>query len=241
MLSEAPGKAGNMGSIFSSALLIEDEPNLTTTLQVALERLGIRSQVAHSLMEARQKLAADSSFDLVLLDRHLPDGDGIDLCDSLRQAGFTAAILILTGANELEDRVQGLNRGADDYLGKPFSWEELEARLRAIARRRVVYAPEAAAGGYLWEQDEKSLRILGPKGWVELTPLEFRLADKLIQSEGSIVSRDSLLKDVWGFTLLPKTRTVDHFLGRLRKHFETNPEEPQHFITVRGAGYRFKR
>ncbi|MGZ3707264.1 MAG: winged helix-turn-helix domain-containing protein, partial [Bdellovibrionota bacterium] len=78
-------------------------------------------------------------------------------------------------------------------------------------------------------------------GWVELTPLEFKLAARLILAGGAIVSRDDLLKDVWGFTLLPKTRTVDHFLGRMRKHFEADPENPRHFLTVRGAGYRFER
>jgi DNA-binding response OmpR family regulator len=83
------------------------------------------------------------------------------------------------------------------------------------------------------------LRILGPKGWVELTPLEFKLANHLIAAEGAIVSREELLKEVWGFRFLPKTRTTDYFLGRLRKVFERNPDSPKHFLTVRGAGYRF--
>jgi DNA-binding response OmpR family regulator len=99
---------------------------------------------------------------------------------------------------------------------------------------------KAPTGNELWTLDESKLRVLGQNGWITLTPLEFKLARKLIEAHGSIVTRDDLLKDVWGFTLLPKTRTVDHFLGRLRKYFELNVDEPKHFLTVRGAGYRFE-
>ena len=144
-------------------------------------------------------------------------------------------------------RVVGLNQGADDYLPKPFSWDELEARIRAFLGRfpmRPAAADHAEPPNpalACWKLDEYRLRIQGPRGeWIDLTPLEYKLASRLIGASGTIVTRDRLLKDVWGFTLLPKTRTVDHFLGRLRKHFEENPETPKHFITVRGAGYRFE-
>ncbi len=146
----------------------------------------------------------------------------------------------------MQDRVTGLTAGADDYLPKPFSWQELEARIRVLARRREGFSISQAGGANpeitknpLWLLDEGRLRVFGPRGWVMLTPLEFKLAARLIRAGGEIVTRDDLLKNVWGFTLLPKTRTVDHFLGRLRKLFEANPEQPRHFLTVRGAGYRF--
>lgn len=214
---------------FNKVLLIEDEPELATTLKIGLRQLGLEVQHAPTLQSAR-------TFDppeFVLLDRMLPDGDGIDFCAELRARGFTGSIMILTARNQVEERVDGLNSGADDYLCKPFSWEELEARIRALDRR-LAPAPK------VWKRDLERLRVHGPKGWVQLTPLEFKLAIRLMDAGGGIVSREDLLKEVWGFTLIPKTRTVDHFMSRLRKHFEENPENPKHFLTVRGAGYRFE-
>ncbi|MGZ3688038.1 MAG: response regulator transcription factor [Bdellovibrionota bacterium] len=225
------------GELFSEALLVEDEKSLQTALEIALKKLGIHCRVASNLTQAR-KLFAEKLPPFILLDRTLPDGDGLTLCRSLREEGYTGAILMLTAHGQVHERVEGLNAGADDYLPKPFSWQELEARIRTLARRAPATPSPAPA---LWGIDEQRLRIQGPRGWVELTPLEFKLAARLILAGGAIVSRDDLLKDVWGFTLLPKTRTVDHFLGRMRKHFEADPENPRHFLTVRGAGYRFER
>jgi DNA-binding response OmpR family regulator len=224
--------------LFSSALLVEDEPSLITTLEVALKKIGIPTKSVSTLADARLKIAQFTP-EFILLDRTLPDGDGLSLCESLRKENYSGTILILTASGQIEDRVQGLNRGADDYLPKPFSWEELEARIRALARRKSAFLP-GEEQSQLWMIDESQLKIFGPKGWITLTPLEFKLAACLIHEKKKIISRNDLLKDVWGFTLLPKTRTVDHFLGRLRKYFEENPEEPRHFLTIRGAGYKFE-
>ena len=220
--------------LFESALLVEDDSNLAIALGLALKKLGIRAEHVRTLHEASQ---AAPNHDFLLLDRKLPDGDGLDLCEELRNKGYLGTILILTAAGMTEDRVVGLNRGADDYLPKPFSWSELDARIRALARRKSSFA----ATKPVWSRDDSRLRIQSPKGsWVQLTPLEFKLAAHLMESQGAIVSRDHLLKAVWGFQLLPKTRTVDLFLSRLRKYFEDDPENPTHFLTVRGAGYRFE-
>jgi len=227
-----------MHSLFSSALLVEDEPNLVTALTVALRKLDIPTVYAPTLAAAKNLIRLKNP-EFILLDRSLPDGDGLDLCTSLRQQNYSGTILILTASGQIEDRVDGLNAGADDYLPKPFSWQELEARIRALARRKASFQP-LQNEPVLWHSESSRLQILGPKGWVVLTPLEFKLATNLIQKKGEIISRDGLLKEVWGFTLLPKTRTVDHFLGRLRKHFEHNSEEPRHFLTIRGAGYKFQ-
>ncbi|MDR3607383.1 MAG: response regulator transcription factor [Oligoflexia bacterium] len=229
----------------SNALLLEDERDLAIALQIALRKIGIDAKQASTIAQAREMIKNSSApFEFLLLDRNLPDGDGLDLCAEMRAQGFSGRILMLTAIGDTSDRVLGLNQGADDYLAKPFSWEELDARIRALVRRSPAPAAPASTSNSApngWNLDEARLRIQGPRGtWVTLTPLEYKLAACLIESSGTIVSRERLLKEVWGFTLLPRTRTVDHFLGRLRKHFEENAETPKHFITVRGAGYRFE-
>jgi DNA-binding response OmpR family regulator len=230
--------------LFSTALLVEDDRNLSFAISAAMKKLGIPTTTASTLAKAREEFERLAP-ELLLLDRRLPDGEGLTLCAELRRKGFQGMILVLSAAGEMPDRVKGLETGADDYLPKPFAWQEFHARLGALARRQVpepvVESDNSGAKNGLWKIDEKRLRIRGPMGWVELTPLEFKLAQHLIRAEGSIVSREELLKDVWGFSLLPKTRTVDLFLSRLRKLFEEDPENPTHFLTVRGAGYRFER
>jgi two-component system alkaline phosphatase synthesis response regulator PhoP len=230
--------------IFKSALLVEDDRNLSIAIAAALKKLDIPVTTASTLARARTELERELP-ELLLLDRRLPDGEGLTLCAELRRGGYQGMILVLSAAGEMPDRVEGLETGADDYLPKPFAWQEFHARIAALARRHlpepIQDVDTSTTKTRLWRIDERRLRIHGPKGWVELTPLEFKLAQHLIQADGSIVSREQLLKEVWGFSLLPKTRTVDLFLSRLRKLFESDPENPTHFLTVRGAGYRFER
>jgi two-component system alkaline phosphatase synthesis response regulator PhoP len=218
--------------LLQKILLVEDEPHLRSTLEILLSPLTNQLDTATTLAEAR-KAVSDCNYDLILLDRTLPDGDGATLCVELRRALNPTFICILSARGTVDDRVHGLNVGADDYLPKPFAWPELEARIKALSRR----TPREAVR--VWEQDEGLLRIRGPDGWVQLTPLEYKLVTTLMRARGKIVTRDELLREVWGFSLLPKTRTVDQFLARVRRLFEPNPEFPQHFLTVRGAGYRF--
>lgn len=226
--------------IFKKVLLLEDDRNLSLTLGVALKRLGLEVKNASTLKKAREILESYEP-DLVLLDRMVPDGDGLELCVELRAEARPVAILMLSAAGETCERVRGLNEGADDYLAKPFAWEELEARIRALGRRHAAeLAQKEMLPASPWELDESRLRVRGDRGWVELTPLEFKLISHLVRAGGSIVSREELLKDVWGFSLLPKTRTVDFFLSRLRKRLEKDAENPKRLLTVRGAGYRFE-
>ena len=227
----------NQAPMFSSAILVEDELALAQTLLIALRRFGMQCWHAATITQARHFMQ-EEAVDFILLDRTLPDGDGLSFCKELRQNGFTGTILILSASGELAYRVEGLNNGADDYLPKPFSMEELEARLGALSRR-AVYRQRPITGPS-WTNDPNQLRILGPSGnWVSLTPLEYKLASTLMGRPDQIFSRKQLLKEVWGFSFLTQTRTVDHFLGRLRKYFERIPEEPRHFLTIRGVGYKF--
>lgn len=228
--------------LFESALLVEDEAHLAQTIEIAVSKVVTKVVCVKTISEANQAIEEKIHvFDFVLLDRNLPDGDGLTFCSSLRQKGFLGMILILSAVKETQERVKGLEMGADDYLPKPFSYEELIARMSALARRKPQVQIAKLVGYAGWEIDRQRLRIKkGDAGWVELTPLEFKLATHLMDAKGAIVDRSELLRKVWGFSLLPKTRTVDHFMGRVRKNFELDPENPRHFLTVRGAGYRFE-
>jgi DNA-binding response OmpR family regulator len=222
---------------FRRALLVEDEPHLQGTLTSALEYLGVPFEVAGNIRDARLKFLSDpQSFDLIFLDRMLPDGEGLDLCREFRKHDSEAVMIILSALGTVGDRVKGLEEGADDYLPKPFSLDELTAKLQAYSRRRPVVNERSPQ---LWDRDDREFKILSPKGWVKLTKLEYRLATYLIRNAGKVVSRQELLKNVWGFQLLPKTRTADLFVSRLRKQLESDPDVPKHLQSIRGVGYRF--
>jgi DNA-binding response OmpR family regulator len=229
---------------FNHALIVEDEPALAEALRISVEKMGIvQVEIVSTLERARETIQKKSALiDLILLDRRLPDGDGLELCRWLRAENVISSILVLTASGDTMSRVEGLDAGADDYLPKPFSWEELTARVRALFRRhtRQLAALNDSAAETLWQRDNDRLSIFGPNGWKTLTPLEFRLATRLMDHPNKLVKREDLLKDVWGFKWLPQTRTVDYFLGRLRKNFEKTPSKPKHFLTVRSAGYRFE-
>jgi DNA-binding response OmpR family regulator len=218
--------------------LLEDEESLLQTIEIALHQLGATSITSCTTIQKAIKKVESESYDFFLIDRQLPDGDGLDFCKLLRKNGFKGSILFLTARGLVNEKVDGLLSGADDYLPKPFSWDELKARIFSLTRRNP---PTEKITVNLWSIDENLLSINGPKGNIRLTPLEFKMVLHLISASGTIVSREELLREVWGFRFLPKTRTVDYFMGRIRKNFEIDPENPKHFLTVRGAGYQFKK
>lgn len=213
-------------------LLVEDEELLADTLLLSLQKLGYECLRASTLKEGRE-LLKKNRFDLMILDRNLPDGEGTRLLKDPNRG--SAMTLILSAKSSVAERVEGLNYGADDYLAKPFSYPELSARLKALERRRPVQVelPEE------WKSDETNLSVQTPKGKIELTPLEFKFLTYLIARKNTIVSKNRLLQEVWGFTLLPKTRTVDYVITNLRKRIEDEPESPKHLLTIRGAGVKF--
>jgi DNA-binding response OmpR family regulator len=219
-------------------LLVEDERALADALLVSLKKLKTVCVWAKNLKEARELIAA-RSFDFWILDRNLPDGEGLSLLD---EGGRRAQVLVLSAKSEVADRVLGLKAGAEDYLSKPFSFAELSARLEVMARRIPASVPKAEAKpetSFVWRLNRDRLEVTAPNGVHTLTPLEFKVLEYLIEREATIVSKDRLLKDVWGFTFLPKTRTVDYLVTQLRKRLEPEPEQPVHLVTVRGAGIRF--
>ena len=216
-------------------LLVEDERVLGDTIRLSLEKMGLECVWATTLKEARLRLSRER-YSLWILDRNLPDGEGTVLLSHPSRSG--SLVLILSSKSGVEERVQGLRLGADDYLPKPFSYRELEARVEALGRRAVLHPPAKEESG--WRLDRDTLTLDTGAASVLLTPLEFKFMEYLLAREGSIVSKDRLLKDVWGFTFLPKTRTVDYLITQLRKRIEPDPEHPRHLLTIRGAGVKLQ-
>ena len=213
-------------------LLVEDEPILGDTILISLKQMGYEATWVKTLKESKAILTKDY-FDLLLLDWNLQDGEGIELLKHRKRESLM--VLMLSSKSSIEERVRGLNLGADDYLPKPFSFHELQARIEALLRRRVEKKPESL----LWSLNLDHMTVDAPTGVVELTPLEFKFLSYIFERKGAIVSKDRLLRDVWGFSFLPKTRTVDYLMTQLRKRLEPDPEKPKHLLTVRGAGVKF--
>jgi two-component system phosphate regulon response regulator PhoB len=218
-------------------LIVEDEAPLQELLAYNLERAGFSVDQAYDGEEA-QTLIAERTPDLVILDWMLPWISGLELCRQLRRRPATAnlPIIILTARGEEADRLQGLNTGADDYVTKPFSLEELIARMRAVLRRvRPAFAEESLRFADL-VMDLAAHRVFRGSREVHLSPTEFRLLRQLLESPGRVFSRDQLLDQVWGRDQEVELRTVDATIRRLRRALNAGGE-PDLLRTVRAAGY----
>lgn len=193
-------------------LIVEDDSELSELLGRILGEAGHELRFESSLGGAA-KAVAESEFDVVVLDRMLPDGDGLELCAELRSRGQDVPILMLTARSELRDRVAGLRTGADDYLGKPFDVEELLARLEALQRR--------GRGSWIIEEgplrlDRRARSVMIGHLRIELTLREYALLERLAVARGEIVSRQSLLEDVWNIRFDPGTSLLNVHISRLR-------------------------
>ena len=218
-------------------LVIEDDPSMRTGLRDNLEIEGYRVVCAGTLQEG---LAAMSDgVDLVLLDVMLPDGDGMAFCKELRARGATQPILMLTARGEEMDKVIGLENGADDYIVKPFSLRELLARIHAHLRRHTAQVTRENRVRIGIAEVDFSRYVLTSNGRpVDVSAREMDMLHYLYRHRGQVVSRDTLLQEIWGHSDSIVTRTVDNFIVRLRKKIEPDPAHPRHLITVHGAGYR---
>jgi DNA-binding response OmpR family regulator len=225
-------------------LLVEDETHIAQGLIFNLELEGFR--VTHVETGAAAMEAFNHrTFDLVVLDLMLPDSHGVDLCREMREVTPQLPILMLTALGEEQDRISGLQAGADDYLTKPFSLDEFLLRLHGMLRRSAWYQPAYnREEGYSFGSnriDLKNLQANTANGDIRLTELEGRMLATFFANEGETLTRAELLKSAWGLAADTETRTLDNFIVRLRRYFEDNPAHPQHFLTVRGRGYRFVR
>ena len=232
-------------------LVVEDEEHLAFGIKYNLESEGYAVSTAGDGQTALALLeAGDPTVDLVVLDLMLPGMSGYAVCEAIRARGSDVPVVMLTARTLVEDRIRGFDAGTDVYLQKPFDLDELMSIIRNLLARRGRSERTAAAEGaakhevYRFGSAEVNFDTweASCRGQpVRLTNLEMKLLRYLVEHEGSVVSRGELLKNVWGLTRAPATRTIDTFMLNLRKYFEADPSKPVHFLSVRGTGYRFVR
>jgi len=221
-------------------LVIEDELPMRTALADALTANGYRVLTATN-GETGLQLALKEKPDLVLLDIMMPRLDGYAVCAELRRLANAGPILMLTAKSQVEDRVRGLDAGADDYLVKPFSTDELLARVRALLRRfeKSAKAPRTLMLGDT-RVDFVQQRVWRGRKEVHLTAKEFAMLRLLAEAAGEPVTRERFLDAVWGYAAFPTTRTVDNHIATLRHKLEQDPDAPRWIKTVHGVGYRLE-
>jgi two-component system, OmpR family, alkaline phosphatase synthesis response regulator PhoP len=221
-------------------LLVEDEMGLRMTLADRLRREGYVVEMAPDGVVGYER-ASSEPFDLLILDIMLPGRNGLDVCRDLRQQAVLTPILMLTARGQTSDKVIGLRLGADDYLAKPFEMQELLARVEALLRR----ASQPAYTGASIHQfgairiDFLKTEVTRDGQTLLLSAKEFQLLRYFIEHRGETVSREKLLLEVWGYHVMPSTRTVDVHVAWLRQKLEHDPKEPKLILTVHGLGYKF--
>jgi DNA-binding response OmpR family regulator len=221
-------------------LIIEDELPMRTALKDCLEAEGYRVLTAADGVNGLER-AIKEKPDLVLLDIMMPRLDGFAVCAELRRQANPVPVLMLTAKAQVEDRVHGLDAGADDYLVKPFSTEELLARVRALLRRtkRSTQLPKHLVLGEVRLDFVRQTAARGKKP-LHLTAKEFAMLRLMVESAGEPISRERFLDVVWGYTAFPTTRTVDNHIASLRSKLEPDPDRPRWIKTVHGVGYRLE-
>ncbi len=223
-------------------LIIEDDIGLLKTLEAALEAENFKV-LSVTDGEKGFTLASQEMIDLIILDLKLPSMDGFEICKRLRSKRNMTPIIFLTGEKKEEiDKVLGLELGGDDYITKPFGTRELLARIRAVLRRTMPEGVELNeySFGDICIDFKKQIVSKGKKE-LYLTAKEYALLKLLISHEGEVVTRDTILNEVWGYNRFPTTRTVDTFIHNLRHKVEDDPSNPVHILTIPWSGYKFQK
>jgi DNA-binding response OmpR family regulator len=223
-------------------LVIEDEALVRDLVVLNLKHAGYDVVWAATFADGAKALATPG-VDVAIVDVMLPGGEGFQLVRDARDAGVRFPIMMLTARSEVNAKVRGLDCGADDYLTKPFDVAELLARVRSLLRRAsgsIAAAPKALelSGGFSVRFDTG--RAVTTEGEVTLSDKELKLMELFSRNVDRVLTRADILEEVWGMDAFPTDRTIDNFIVRLRRLFETNPESPVHFVTVRGRGYLFR-
>jgi DNA-binding response OmpR family regulator len=222
-------------------LIIEDDRAIALGLRLNLRKDGHEVRLAQD-GDTGLRLALESDVDLIVLDVMLPNRNGYEVLKELRRVKSNASVLMLTAKGMESDKILGLKLGADDYLSKPFGLGELLARVEALLRRRPPPPDKHTVirfGQVVVDLDRQTVARDGAT--VEVSPQEFRVLRLFLTSSGRALSRDDILARCWGAEYEGTPRTVDNFVRSLRVKLEVNAEEPRHFLTVRGHGYRFER
>ncbi len=229
----------------ASILVAEDEESLREALKLNLELEGYEvttSETGPGVIKA----VKNEYFDLIVLDIMLPEMDGITVCETIRMQHNDVPILFLSARNTSADRVEGLKKGGDDYMTKPFNLEELLLRVdKLIVKNKKMREPQHIGDTY--EFDGCKIDFSGHEcvdktgNTQELSKKEAALLKLLVEHEGEVVSREQILQIVWGYNVYPTTRTIDNFILNFRKYFEKDSRNPVHFHSIRGIGYKFTK
>lgn len=223
-----------------SILVVDDEPRMIRFIRLNLEHDGYEVHAANDGEEALEKLR-DLMPDLILLDVMMPGLDGFEVLDMVREIS-NVPVIMLTAKGDVEDRVKGLELGADDYISKPFSPAELSSRVKAVIRRtempsEYVHEPIEIDGRLKIDFDRREVYVEGEK--VKLRPTEYRLLYHLVKNAGWIVPHEQLLAKVWGYEYRDETHYLRLYINYLRQKLEEDPSNPKYILTERGVGYRF--
>ncbi len=221
-------------------LLVEDDKQLAELIARVLKREGIQADVAHD-GDLGLEMALTNTYDVAIVDWMLPKRDGRSICLAVRRARTRLPILMLTARSQVEDRVLGLDSGADDYLAKPFAMEELLARVRALSRRYDITSPDGA----VLECGELRMNLAEHTCYrgehlIELTPTEWELMEYLLRNCNQVLSREQILNRIWAHDRDVQIKMVDIYISYLRRKLQTQPTSRDLIETVRGFGYRLK-
>jgi|SRR6185437_1563822 len=219
-------------------LIVDDEPQILRALRINLLARQYEVVTARDGTEALRLVSAERP-DLVVLDLGLPDVDGVEVIRKLR-SWSPVPIVVLSGRADSKEKVDALDAGADDYVTKPFSVEELLARVRAVTRRLGDSEAVAPVGIGRWTVDLTNHTVAAGDEVQHLTRTEWQLLEVLVRNPGKLVSQRQLLQDVWGPTYLGQTQYLRQYVNNLRRKLETDPARPRHLLTEPGMGYRFQ-
>lgn len=223
-------------------LLVEDEDSLREALKL---NLTLEKYMVTAVASGKDALKAfkEEYFDCIILDIMIPDIDGLQVCESIRLQNDMVPILFLSAKSASADRVLGLKKGGDDYLTKPFNLEELLLRVEKLINKnqRIEHSGEQVNEFTIGDSkidflSQECMDIKGNKH--SLTKKEVMFLKLLVENKNEVITREYILKMVWGYNVFPTTRTIDNFITTFRKYFEPDPKQPQYFISVRGVGYK---